>query len=641
MTDANEYSIYIPHSPHLLGYDLKPMFSLQRSLPPWLRHKPKLLNTLYGGLVVISALVLLRIAASSLGSTPSFSLPEADRHVTSSEWNSRAERVKEAFVHAYHGYEKYASPEDELRPVTNEGMSGYNGWGATAFDSLDTMLLMGLQDEYERALKVVKAANFNVSRFAGGHVPYFETVIRYLGGLLSAYALSNDTTLLQRAENLADAIDPVFETPSGLAAFGVNPITHKQYNLGMHVLAEFASFQVEYTYLAKVSGKKKYMDRVNKLHEIFRKTDLQGSGGMLATFWDTAGHPKDSRNKVSVGAQADSTHEYLLKQFLLTGKTDKFNLELYLKATAYIITNMLYLSPKRGLLYVTDTAVPLWTDSLAGSPSHVFEHLSCFFPGLLALGAHTLPLNDLESLGINLSSLFTGGTSEIYSTLKGYDLKQLHLWAAEGLAQTCWLTYADQPSGLGPDEVMMLAPASSREWDPQLERWRQVGESYLWINAMDKWKKSGGRGPMPGVSDKPPVIWTEEDREAKKPNHRDYHVRKTGYLLRPETVESFYLLWRATGDVKWRNRGWTVFEAIEREARTDSGYVTLKNVKTKPAVRGNSMPSFFLAETLKYLYLLFKEDDILPLDQWVFNTEAHPVPVFEWTAEERQRFNIA
>ena len=60
---------------------------------------------------------------------------------------------------------------------------------------------------------------------AGGQVPYFETVIRYLGGLLSAHALSNDTTLLQRAETLADAIDPVFETPSGLAAFAVNPIT--------------------------------------------------------------------------------------------------------------------------------------------------------------------------------------------------------------------------------------------------------------------------------------------------------------------------------------------------------------------------------------------------------------------------------
>ena len=103
------------------------MFSLHRSLPPWLRHKPKLLNTVYGGLAVVSALVLLRIAATTFSSSTSssFDFPGADPHVTSNEWTSRAERVKQAFLHSYHGYEKYALPQDELRPVTNEGMDGF------------------------------------------------------------------------------------------------------------------------------------------------------------------------------------------------------------------------------------------------------------------------------------------------------------------------------------------------------------------------------------------------------------------------------------------------------------------------------------------------------------------------------------
>ena len=40
------------------------------------------------------------------------------------------------------------------------------------------------------------------------------------------------------------------------------------------------------------------------------------------------------------------------------------------------------------------------------------------------------------------------------------------------------------------------------------------------------------------------------------------------------------------------------------------------------------MESFFLGETLKYLFLLFCDDDtVLPLDQWVLNTEAHPLPI--------------
>lgn len=47
-----------------------------------------------------------------------------------------------------------------------------------------------------------------------------------------------------------------------------------------------------------------------------------------------------------------------------------------------------------------------------------------------------------------------------------------------------------------------------------------------------------------------------------------------------------------------------------------------------------------VVDRLKYLYLMFKEGDVISLDQWVFNTEAHPLPVFEWTEEEREKFGI-
>jgi mannosyl-oligosaccharide alpha-1,2-mannosidase len=48
-----------------------------------------------------------------------------------------------------------------------------------------------------------------------------------------------------------------------------------------------------------------------------------------------------------------------------------------------------------------------------------------------------------------------------------------------------------------------------------------------------------------------------------------------------------------------------------------------------------------LAETLKYLYLLFREDDLVPLDKWVFNTEAHPFPIFEWTEKEKEEYGVS
>lgn len=180
----------------------------------------------------------------------------------------------------------------------------------------------------------------------------------------------------------------------------------------------------------------------------------------------------------------------------------------------------------------TDTS----TYSGKGRPSHVLEHLSCFLPGLLALGAHTLPLDNLESLGIDLDDLI--GSSEFSHSSKGYkmvasyNLKELHMWAAEGLAQTCWLTYADQPTGLGPDEIVMKTK-DPNSWGGPDDGWG-VGGGVLWIDAMQSWKGSGARGVPPGVGEKQPVVYTEQQRLRGNGRGRDYAVKKPGYLLRPE-----------------------------------------------------------------------------------------------------------
>ena len=68
-------------------------------------------------------------------------------------------------------------------------------------------------------------------------------------------------------------------------------------------------------------------------------------------------------------------------------------------------------------------------------------------------------------------------------------------------------------------------------------------------------------------------------------------------------------------------------QAFEKNCRTDSGYSGLRDVYQNNAQKDDVQQSFFLAETLKYLYLIFSEDDLIPLDKWVFNTEAHPLPI--------------
>jgi len=72
---------------------------------------------------------------------------------------------------------------------------------------------------------------------------------------------------------------------------------------------------------------------------------------------------------------------------------------------------------------------------------------------------------------------------------------------------------------------------------------------------------------------------------------------------------------------------WYVEQAIEKWCRTENGYAGVKDVYSVPPQRDDVQQSFFLAETLKYLYLLFSPDDVVPLDRWVLNTEAHPLPI--------------
>ncbi|GFS85336.1 mannosyl-oligosaccharide alpha-1,2-mannosidase IA [Nephila pilipes] len=99
------------------------------------------------------------------------------------------------------------------------------------------------------------------------------------------------------------------------------------------------------------------------------------------------------------------------------------------------------------------------------------------------------------------------------------------------------------------------------------------------------------------------------------------------YIQRPEVIESYFVLWRVTKDPKYRQWGWEAAQAIDKHCRVDGGFSGLKNVYMLDSAKDDVQQSFFLAETLKYLYLLFSEDDLIPLDSWVLNTEAHPLPI--------------
>ncbi|KZT41641.1 seven-hairpin glycosidase [Sistotremastrum suecicum HHB10207 ss-3] len=589
------------------------------SLAKWQRHRIFVFSLL--ALLSLSVLNLLHPIVPAL-------------FTRSIDWDDRADQVRKSFLYAYSNYERYAYPHDELLPLSASYVDNFNGWGVSIIDSLDTMYLMGLTPQFKRGLLHVAAVNFTLPTHV--FAPFFETTIRYLGGLLSAYALSGEPLLLARADELGEALLPVFSSPSGLPYFGINPKTGQPRHgaaRGRILFAEIASCQIEYKYLAHLTGKTKYFHAVDKIIGIMEKG--QREDGMWSTFWNTSSG-EQLNDHVSVGAWADSSYEYLLKGYLLSNRTETRLMSLFKSSTKGILQNLLYLSPTRSLLYPTDLN--------RGYPSGRFEHLSCFYPGLLAIGV-----------------------PEIYPLDPA--LAEKMSWAAEGMAWSCYIMYGDQVqggrgSGLGPDEARMDRVAYNKTlhglggegggerqdvWEKKNGRWWDIVEEWKRESkTAGRWGKM--RGKPPGVGNLASVWNTETKKDGVK---RDYVANIDSYLLRPETIESIYIMWRTTRDPIWREKGWEIFQSLERTTRQKNGYASvlsvapdpdrgfpISNEKTSKPMPVDSMPSYALAETWKYLFLLFKEDDPVPMDRWVFNTEAHPLPVFDWKDWEKAEYGI-
>jgi hypothetical protein len=119
------------------------------------------------------------------------------------------------------------------------------------------------------------------------------------------------------------------------------------------------------------------------------------------------------------------------------------------------------------------------------------------------------------------------------------------------------------------------------------------------------------------------TMWTTFGIEPEELDYSTMKVTSRGYPLRPEIIESAFTLYHLTKDPKYLEMGRTFFDGLVKYCKTDAGYAALRNVETKE--KRDNMESFFLAETLKYLYLLYAPPETVDLKTVVFNTEAHPI----------------
>merc|ERR1711865_726627 len=96
-------------------------------------------------------------------------------------------------------------------------------------------------------------------------------------------------------------------------------------------------------------------------------------------------------------------------------------------------------------------------------------------------------------------------------------------------------------------------------------------------------------------------------------------------LLRPEALEAMYYMHYYTGDPKYREWAHEIFQAFERNSKVKYGYAAVRDVRSNPPMARDDMESFWAAETLKYLFLIMAPRNKLSMEDFVFNTEAHPM----------------
>ncbi|KAJ7099054.1 glycoside hydrolase [Mycena crocata] len=501
---------------------------------------------------------------------PAPAAPSAEATVLGADVEKR-DAVVAAFKYAWSAYEHDAMGYDEYHPISHRGsnLAAGGGIGYTVVDALDTMLLMGtpLASEYARAKKWVEN---ELSFKRSGYFSTFETTIRVLGGLLSAYHLTGDKLYLTHATDLGERILPVFDTSSGLPASSVN-LASRTGSAGSVSVSEATTLQLEFRYLAQLTGKEKFWHKAEKVMQLVNKARLPNG---LAPITMNMGDATFARSTIRMGSNGDSYYEYLLKQYLQTNGTEPVYLQMYNDAMDGVHAHLVKTTPAQKLTYIAELLPRGWEDWMTSwDPQPKQEHLACFLAGSLMLGATTA-----------------------------------------GLRRDYY------PHASVPPRMYEMTPTGKRDW--------LTGVAYL-EGCMATHKTKTGLSPE-GVTFR---------TEADPPGERDWYINGAGqpgsppydarYMLRPEISESVFLAWRLTGDQRYRDWAWDIFSAIEKHCRLPGGgYATVMDVDTLPVQHADKQETFFLSETLKYLFLTFADASVLSLDEVVFNTEAHPFPIF-------------
>jgi mannosyl-oligosaccharide alpha-1,2-mannosidase len=230
----------------------------------------------------------------------------------------RRDAVKEVFQHAWSGYKTYAWLKDEVAPISGGSRNSFGGLAATLVDALDSLWIMGLQEDFEEAVRAVAQIDFGRSEETVVNV--FEYTIRYLGGLLGAFEISErkHPVLLDKAIEVGEMLYAAFDTPNRM------PVTRWDWKSSVEgqamqasdgqLVAELASLSLEFTTLSRLSKDDKYYDAIQRITDELQKAQNHTKlPGMWPVVVDARTPSFSGDNTFTLGAMSDSLYEYLPK----------------------------------------------------------------------------------------------------------------------------------------------------------------------------------------------------------------------------------------------------------------------------------------------------------------------------------------
>ncbi|XP_013138734.1 PREDICTED: mannosyl-oligosaccharide alpha-1,2-mannosidase isoform A-like [Papilio polytes] len=289
------------------------------------------------------------------------------------ELKKKVDTVREMMRHAWNNYKLYAWGKNELKPISKRAhlssVFGAGDLGVSIVDGLDTLYLMGLTDEFKEGRDWV-AEHLHFTDI-DSDLSVFETTIRFVGGLLSCYALTGDVVFRDKAAEVADALLPAFDTPTGLPFSLINPSTKasRQYHWAgpNSILSEIGTLHMEFSYLSDVTGRDVYRKKVDRIREALY--NIEKPGDLYPNYINPRTGQWGQRH-MSLGALGDSFYEYLLKAWLVSGRADEQAREMFDVAMQAALDKMLRVSPN-GLSYLAELKYGRVLEEK-------MDHLSCF-----------------------------------------------------------------------------------------------------------------------------------------------------------------------------------------------------------------------------------------------------------------------